>query len=539
MQKKIYLQVTDKCNLKCPFCYMSRENIDLPINLAIAKIKETDADRIIFHGGEPLLRPDFILKIIDTFPNKEFSITSNMTLPLTDERLKVLYRCGVATSYSVDRFEDKNIYDIFLSNLRKYHGNFTLLVTLSNKQIKQPVKELIQTINTINPSSVTFERCYDTGADRIFYEKTDDYLCLILKNTHLLKAENNTLKNFVYAIKNNINVYPTHCNDNIITITPEGNFQTCPTANTVQKMKKECLSCDYMTYCRHDCCIFGNFNFCTFPKKTLEYVKQNLIIKRNSYKKKDVENISKKNEPNKSVFFTVDNAKYPNMYSAYDIFSKYFKIPKQNFILTNGCENACRIALLARNIKDITIENPTWDLFRIIAAGLNVKYYLHDYEYVNGIFQPTAINDKHEWLYTTDTYNNLFKHKNFSEDTYVNVIIDETYTLKYLKNYTTIPKNKIIVGSFSKAVGCGLRLGYILFNSIYNERFQLLREQYISSTAVEFLRNISEYDLNMEKDIDSPLCISSHKVYSTFSEKIGNNGKQFHVGKDIFFRYGI
>ena len=194
---------------------------------------------------------------------------------------------------------------------------------------------------------------------------------------------------------------------------------------------------------------------------------------------------------------------------------------------------------MARNIKDITIENPTWDLFRIIATGLNVKYYLHDYEYVNGIFQPTAINDKHEWLYTTDTYNNLFKHKNFSEDTYVNVIIDETYTLKYLKNYTTIPKNKIIVGSFSKAVGCGLRLGYILFNSIYNERFQLLREQYISSTAVEFLRNISEYDLNMEKDIDSPLCISSHKVYSTFSEKIGNNGKQFHVGKDIFFRYGI
>ena len=86
---------------------MSRKNIDLPINLAIAKIKETDADRIIFHGGEPLLRPDFILKIIDTFPNKEFSITSNMTLPLTDERLKVLYRCGVATSYSVDRFEDK------------------------------------------------------------------------------------------------------------------------------------------------------------------------------------------------------------------------------------------------------------------------------------------------------------------------------------------------------------------------------------------------------------------------------------------------
>ena len=32
-------------------------------------------------------------------------------------------------------------------------------------------------------------------------------------------------------------MYPTHCNDNIITITPEGNFQTCPTANTVQKMK--------------------------------------------------------------------------------------------------------------------------------------------------------------------------------------------------------------------------------------------------------------------------------------------------------------
>ena len=74
--------------------------------------------------------------------------------------------------------------------------------------------------------------------------------------------------------------------------------------------------------------------------------------------------VSTKNEPK--------GTHYPNMFLTYQKFSNIFNLPTSRFILTNGCENALRIALLLLKPTSLSIENPTWGLVSIIAKSLNI-----------------------------------------------------------------------------------------------------------------------------------------------------------------------
>ena len=284
-------------------------------------------------------------------------------------------------------------------------------------------------------------------------------------------------------------------------------------------------------------------------------INTNISTVREDYKPINRIGPSTKNEPKDGIVDVVDTRFYPNMYEVYRIFANKYNLDRENFILTNGCENALRIALLAVKPELMLIENPTWEMAKVICSSFDIPFREINYHFVQNktfaLENIATINNKKTWLYTTDRYNNLFEHENYDKEKYKNVIIDETYTLSnLLKNiepeYRQFDKNEIIIGSFSKFFGCGLRLGYILFDKSWNNKMQLLREQYISSMAAKFI--IEFPAINKQKILNSinvkyeyPI-VSQHSCYTTVA--IENEisivpHKEFVVDNKRFMRIGV
>ncbi len=97
------ISVSQKCNLKCPYCHREGETVSPSTEMAIdeiLRIAKTALSLGISHlkltGGEPLLRPD-ILQIVEGLAGlpglQELSMTTNGTLlePLADP----LYKAGL------------------------------------------------------------------------------------------------------------------------------------------------------------------------------------------------------------------------------------------------------------------------------------------------------------------------------------------------------------------------------------------------------------------------------------------------------------
>lgn len=261
---------------------------------------------------------------------------------------------------------------------------------------------------------------------------------------------------------------------------------------------------------------------------------------------------SVKNEP-----WFVDNEYgwYPDMAQMYEDFSKVFNIKKKNFILTNGCENAMRLALEFCNFKFdnriIYTENPGWQMADILGAALGYNVYHYDYQYDNcnkKFFSSQSFKQRNGIVYTTDTYNNLFEHNNIDTDAFC--ILDETYTMhQLLSGYKKPDHNTIIIGSFSKRYGPGYRLGYILFHEKYNNIFQLLREQYLSPAAGKLLEQLRYNNISInpldtttysvgtnDKYNDLPI-VTTHPVYTTFqADDVPVPHKKFKVSDISFCR---
>lgn len=274
----LYLRVTENCNLSCPFCFVKKNTSVIDIDKCIETIDTIKPNRIIFHGGEPLLYPKLIRELIDTFPNIKHSITTNLATNLSDQSIDVLHRCDVSTSYSIDRFSDINEFNKFLANVNTVGGlgrQLTVLVTLSDRQINQPAEQLCQLLNTLPATYISFERLYFTEQHTVdylddFYHRTDLYLSQCFR---YIRPQANTVRlKFIDSIKLNKPVFPTACSDNVRTLTTDGTLFSCPSIQDRQigKRRRQCISCNLYKYCQGDCQAFRAT--CCFPKQTFRAV---------------------------------------------------------------------------------------------------------------------------------------------------------------------------------------------------------------------------------------------------------------------------
>ena len=141
----IYLHLTNNCNLKCPYCY-NKTDRETKIQLEkvgmvaptmntqeykhlIARIIECGVKRILFTGGEPLMRPD-VLELIEFARSQSdtvnLEILTNAIL-ITDEVAEKLCTYMNAVTISLDGHEKhmheyyrgKNTFDPTVRGIRR------------------------------------------------------------------------------------------------------------------------------------------------------------------------------------------------------------------------------------------------------------------------------------------------------------------------------------------------------------------------------------------------------------------------------------
>lgn len=203
---------------------------------------------------------------------------------------------------------------------------------------------------------------------------------------------------------------------------------------------------------------------------------------------------------------------YPDMYQAYMDFANTYAISTDNFILTNGTEDSLRICFsVIRRLYDeymrVYYMDHGWGLVNILAE--QEGFYPKKIETSISNYTQEFVNidyfDLKERVYYYAPISNVFKQcideKRILSASKENMIIrDEVYTNEtLLQACTYLNPGVFVIGSYSKALGCGIRLGYILFNSSYNEYFQHNRPNYISPLAAMHTKiRLPSYEQRME-----------------------------------------
>ena len=136
---EVIFSVTQKCNLHCEHCYVSRSSQNLDVHDAQKCLESCtpQIEKIGFTGGEPFLFLDFILQIVKTSIQKEFLFDRIMTNGLwwqnveqLQKNLQALYDSGFdgKIGLSFDSFHSKNIQKVgdFIKNVLNIFGPSSL-----------------------------------------------------------------------------------------------------------------------------------------------------------------------------------------------------------------------------------------------------------------------------------------------------------------------------------------------------------------------------------------------------------------------------
>ena len=138
--REIDLFVTHRCNLKCRYCYHKQKDLDLDEETAIAIVKKLATEicpeqvSINFWGGEPFLKGDIILKVMEEVSKyygekqRGFQIITNGTI-YDEELLKKMFEYFPRIQISLDGREEthnkkRGLWKETVENLKKFKVNF-------------------------------------------------------------------------------------------------------------------------------------------------------------------------------------------------------------------------------------------------------------------------------------------------------------------------------------------------------------------------------------------------------------------------------
>lgn len=151
----IILRMTNSCNLNCSYCYDKSNHINpkkennkiinnmnnIVENIKKLLINKNCKDKIIFHGGEPLLinaetYEKLILKLIEFNPDIKFSIQTNGTL-LTKEHINIFKKYDVSIGISLDGYnEEMNKYRVYSNGKNTFNTVMKRIELLKNEKVK-------------------------------------------------------------------------------------------------------------------------------------------------------------------------------------------------------------------------------------------------------------------------------------------------------------------------------------------------------------------------------------------------------------------
>jgi len=130
----IYLKVTNRCDIRCPHCFISDYTGDMSLKVVDA-VGKRYRERVIFHGGEPTLVGDeYLREAINILGKRDYAMQSNLMkvgdwlAPL----LKEYFNGEVGTSFDVGRIKFLNLWLKNISFLSSAGINVVVVVTVTS-----------------------------------------------------------------------------------------------------------------------------------------------------------------------------------------------------------------------------------------------------------------------------------------------------------------------------------------------------------------------------------------------------------------------
>ena len=259
----IYLKTTDTCQLNCEHCFTNGNNGKkgwFNVKQTIHFFKELHrynpvytGGNISFHGGEPMLCPTDLLfeawhGIKDFWPNIWWSVQTNLTYPLTPDKVSVFEQiCNKSWGTSWDmniRWETERQKALWRDNLKSLTQDghdVTVMVSL-NKQLVESVEpiEIINEMAELGVKHVNFERLTHNGNalnnQNIFpsNHSLDQWLLKMWNQAIEHKTWNYIHNMFLDSLLSSA-VYQTYsgcrsrqCEQKIFTINADGTIGGCP-----------------------------------------------------------------------------------------------------------------------------------------------------------------------------------------------------------------------------------------------------------------------------------------------------------------------
>lgn len=271
----VYINVTTACNLKCPYCVISKEksqgfptwnkkkNKKMSINLlrsAIYQIAGLGIPFISLTGGEPLLIKD-IDKIGELAMKKRVVINLNTNGTLIDERNAE----KLANSFDFIR--------VSLNGPERLHDSLTN-VEGSYKKTFRAIKLLVEVKNRKSKVGVN---------------------CILNKSTI------NLLPNFIEKIKNGIDfigILPEfsfdQLSDYLISLTPEERI-LINKLNNIKEVRPKIDLKDFKLIRADNCDAGWLYVYVTPEGKVLQcpFITEKMVLHSNNYSKKDIWNLNK------------------------------------------------------------------------------------------------------------------------------------------------------------------------------------------------------------------------------------------------------
>ena len=254
---RVQLELTEKCNLNCLFCYNSLIHVQEDKILQILRrLKEEKVFEVILTGGEPLIHPK--IKDIIRFSSQNFRtmIQSNGIVLSDDEMISLIVECTVE-SVSISIHGPERIHDY----LTGVNGSYAQSISALQKILKTNIRTSVNLVAV----SINVEQIYE-----------------ILREFQALGLHELTITRFVPSGKAAQNPYlATNCEQFIRVLEKiyefENNFQypKVTIANAVPYciIQNEEL-CKYVNYCNYGYDRFyidpnGNVMICGMLRKPL------------------------------------------------------------------------------------------------------------------------------------------------------------------------------------------------------------------------------------------------------------------------------
>ena len=189
-QNSLVIDVTYNCNAKCHYCQWGNNKtlgrVNQPneyVYISNDTLNHLQTDRIVFSGGEPLLRQD-LEKIIAHYKQTNVSsiVTITNGLLLTEQRFRSLVNAGLTgIAFSIDSFETTIAFETRAYNqnqIEKVKANFVFALKLKEKYkleiginvvvssaniMNKQIENLIAFVNNFPIDWIKFQPIFDDG----------------------------------------------------------------------------------------------------------------------------------------------------------------------------------------------------------------------------------------------------------------------------------------------------------------------------------------------------------------------------------------